>query len=124
MFFEEIIKQQYRIRVSVSADENDNEYKLTVFSTSINACDERKGKQKNQFMKIMIENSRDEYKKFKCPFPKKIWCAINNTVTDNFLPPMISEKRFKVRSEEYVVVKGSSKRQFSLFYEVYGRFKK
>lgn len=128
MFFRTVLREQQRLEVSIATDGIDNKYSQTVFKTTIDACRISKGLQTNIFTRMVLP---DFIKKtssdiaYACPYPKDVWIRrFNCSVTDQLLPPMLIEKRFKFHSRLYGMFQGI--RSWTFIYEVtaYGRYKK
>jgi hypothetical protein len=125
-FMVEILQEQQRLKISLSTNVNDTRYSQRVITTSIDSCKISKGVATNFFTKVITENMlKVMNSNYTCPYPKNFTLVAKDCVcTDKFLPPLPTEKRFKVEVLFVGMIKGKHGWQNLYWYEVLGRFKR
>lgn len=122
----DVLREQQRLNIFLPASDKDIEYSRVMFSSTVDTCKLSSGIISNAFSKTIYENyNRSSNIVFKCPFKAKTELNIVNcTVTDNFLPPLPFETKFKLEINFYGTL--SEKRIWRPLYAitVYGRYKK
>jgi LysM repeat protein len=110
-FVVDIIREQQRIKVSMKENENDSEYSKTILATPIENCKMSEGKRTTIFSKIIFENFfKSPNVNYTCPFKANTTLKVENClITDNLLPPTFGEKKVKIESSTYGIVRVNNK---------------
>jgi len=126
MFFEEIIREQHRIKLSIKLQKEDEQYSQVMLSTSLDYCKLLTGVQGSFFSKILLKfHLKDNLANYSCPMPKYFHLKFTNSVfTDEFLPPTLGEKGFRVVDNVFGIVKGLKGWKNLYSYELTGRARK
>lgn len=126
IFLIEVIREQQRLKVFIPQDKNDRIYTKLYLSTPIDTCKIHKGNRVTLFTKVMFENFMTNLNvPYTCPFPKNSHHQMRNcTLTDNFLPPIPVEQKFKVELDIYGIVGKKKKWTYLYGTEFYGRCRK
>lgn len=122
----EVKAQQQQIRILFPDGERDREYTKIVFSSTLDCCKIVKGIRTNPIIKVFMENFVGSASdNFNCPFvPNQNYKISNMTCTDNKLPPLPIELRFKLETIVSGLVKGMRGWQPLFSVAFYGKVKK
>lgn len=117
---------QARFKVTIKKDPTAEKYSITVFETSTNPCRMGKGVRPSIYDRVFMQSFEQSSKiKIACPVRKNQRLVLNNlTLTDELLPPMPIEKKFKLHSYLYGKIK--EKRGWTYIADTcwYGSYKK
>jgi Protein of unknown function (DUF1091) len=126
LFKKEIVKEQQRISILNSKDEEQKYLDHVVFSTSTDTCKLFNGNLGSFFGKVFMETFLDSaLVDHHCPFRENHHLILKNwTFTENFLPPWHSLMRFKMEIGVFGTTKDKKGWQRLYFIEIFARFKK
>lgn len=125
-FFVESKRHQFRILLTLMANETDYSYSQPVLSTTIDYCKFLEGRQTNIVFRMLGEvHFKAVNEPYFCPFKKNLHIKTNNqTFSDSFLPPFPVEKLFKFVLRVFGTFKERRGFVFLYGFELFGRFKK
>jgi hypothetical protein len=119
----EVRTKQQRLKVSFPTNDNDREYTNVVLSTTMDSCKQFFGVRSNPIIKVFMEHFN--MTGFGCPFKTGFNYKITNmTCSDNLLPPLPVEVKYKFEANAYGQIKGRKGWNPLYGLESYGIYKK
>lgn len=125
-FLVEVLREQLRLKMFTPRDESDQEYTKLYMSTPIDTCKVHTGVRTTLLMKVVFENfMKSVNSDYTCPFAKNSHIKLTNcTLTDNLLPPIPNEQKFKIEIDYYGIIKGKKGWTYMYGTKTYGRCRK
>lgn len=123
-YYQDILRGQQRIQISINKDDNDGNYSRILFKSPVDTCKLFIGT--SFFTRALMENVKKSVNRnFTCPYGKNVWYSVTNlTITDKFIPPMPVEKKFKLESKTFGMIKEKKGWAYLFDFVLYGRYKK
>lgn len=125
-FLVDIFDEKHITILTVKRDEKDDNYSLTVFRSPVTNCILAKGVLSTIVDRMFFANFAQSSRfNVSCSYPKNTPLIIDDLpIDDHLLPPMVTEKQFKLHTKFFAKVKGRKGYSFTYESTVYGRFKK
>lgn len=125
-FLVDILDERQTITVTAKNDESDDKYSLKVLKTAVTTCKIAKGTLPTIANRIFMTNfAKSARFNVSCSYPKNTPLIIDDLLIDDFLlPPMLTEKQFKIHTRFFSKIKKSRGYPFIYDYTIYGRYKK
>lgn len=123
-YYQDVFRGQQRIQISIKNDDRDGNYSRVLFKSPIDTCKLFSGT--SFFTRAILENVKQSVNRnFSCPFVKNVWYNVTNlTITDKFITPMPVEKKFKLESKTFGMIKDKKGWAYMFGFVLYGRYKK
>lgn len=123
---QDMFGEQQRVEVSAPGFTGDENYTRVLFATNLDSCKLVKGIWASVYSKVVMENLEKAFEtKYSCDRIKNhLYKVTNCTCTDNFLPPMPVELKFKLALQFFYFIRGEKKKIPTYTVEFFGRWKK
>jgi hypothetical protein len=125
MFSKIVIKIKQKLSIYTKEDENDLEISHLLISMVVDTCKISQGVLPTVIVRSIFKDKNYLNSVMTCPFKKNYWYRYTNlTVTDELLPPIPTEMKFKLRLQSFGIYEGKKSWNSGLELNVTGRIKK
>jgi Protein of unknown function (DUF1091) len=114
-----------RLKLSMPEQDDQRDYKKTLFFSTVNFCKVINGVWTNYLIKAFMENfASSASENFRCPFKaNERYLLKDMIISSNFMPPFMSEMKFRFECTVTGVVKGRKNAEMIYYLEFSGQIK-